>query len=173
MAAKNVSDSRGPIELQMSSPFLISIDPLVLDGISAELQRLSPSEVAATPELIRALHGPMKVGIHRIEDFVRGKYRIANDDLEPISSDQEDVRAFDIDSGTLILVDLAHLASLAKILTWESYDDALQSDDDSCWLSFVDELGGPFFGVLSGDISTPFQGDGTYRIRSGAPHRTA
>jgi len=173
MVVKNVSESRGPIEFQMSSPLLIAIDPLVLDGISAELQALPPSKLAATPEMIRALHGPMKLGIHRIEDFIPGKYRIANDDLEPVNGDQEDVGVFDIDTGTLILVDLAYLAGLARILTWERYDDALQSDDDSCWLSVVEELGGPFFGLLCGDISTLFKGDGSYRIRSGAPYRSA
>ena len=175
MVARNVSGSREPIQLQMSSPLLALIDPLVLDGISPELQKLSPSEVAANPELVRALQGPMKVGLHRIEDFVSGAYRIANDDIEAVVSDQGDVGAFDIDSGTLILVDLSYLARLAQILTWEKYDLALQSpaDDDSCWLRFIDELGGPFFGILWGDIDTPFRGDGTYRIRSGAPHRTA
>jgi len=175
MVARNVSGGRESIQLQISSPLLALIDPLVLDGISPELQKLSPSEVAANPELVRALQGPMKVGLHRIEDFVSGTYRIANDDIEAVVSDQGDVGAFDIDSGTLILVDLSYLARLAQILTWEKYDLALQSpaDDDSCWLRFIDELGGPFFGILWGDIDTPFRGDGTYRIRSGAPHRTA
>jgi len=175
MVARNVSGGRESIQLQISSPLLALIDPLVLDGISPELQKLSPSEVAANPELVRALQGPMKVGLHRIEDFVSGTYRIANDDIEAVVSDQGDVGAFDIDSGTLILVDLSYLARLAQILTWEKYDLALQSpaDDDSCWLRFIDELGGPFFGILWGGIDTPFRGDGTYRIRSGAPHRTA
>ncbi len=117
----------------------------------------------------------MKVGFHRIENFVPGTYQIANDDLEVVDGDQGDVGAFDIDSGTLILVDLNYLARLAQILTWEKYDRTLQSpaDDDSCWLRFIDELGGPFFGILWSDIDTRFRGDGTYRIRNGAPHRTA
>jgi hypothetical protein len=175
MVARNVSDWKDAIQFQMSSPLLVSIDPLVLDGISPELQKLSPSEVAASPELIRGLQGPMKVGLHRIEGFVSGTYRIANDDLETVDSDQGDVGAFDIDTGTLILVDLSYLARLAQILTWEKYDLALQSPvgDDSCWLRVVEELGGPFFGILFSDINTPFSGDGTYRIMSGAPHRTA
>jgi hypothetical protein len=168
---KNVSDGRGPIEIQMASSLVVLIDPLVLDGISAELQELSPSEVEANPALIRALPGPMKVGLHRVEDFLPGIYRIANEDVEGVDNNEEDVSVFDIDTGTIILADLGYLARLARILTWERYDGALRSPagDDSPWLRFAEELGGPFFGILWGDINTPFQGDGTYKIRSGAP----
>ena len=69
---KELSDSRGPIELQMSSPFLVLIDPLVLDGISAELQKLSPSEVAAIPNDQIPVR-PDEVGLHPIEGFVEGE----------------------------------------------------------------------------------------------------
>jgi hypothetical protein len=171
MATTNVSDGRRSIELQMSSSLLVSIDPLVLDGLTAELQKLSPSEVAAHPELIRALPGPMKVGLHRVEDFVPGTYRVANDDVEAVNNNRTDLDVFDIDTGTLILADLGYLPRLAQILTWERYDLALQSpvDDDSSWLRFAQELGGPFFGILWGDIDTPFKGDGSYRIKSGSP----
>jgi len=169
MTIKNVSDGRGPIEFQMSSSLLVLIDPLVLDGLSAELQKLSPSEVAANPELIRALQGPMKVGLHCVEGFVPGAYRMANDDLESADGSQADVGVFEIDTGTLILVDLGYLSRLAQILTWERYDRALRGCEDSTWLRFVEELGGPFFGILWGDIDTPFRGDGTYRVKSGAP----
>jgi hypothetical protein len=167
---KNVSDTIRPIEFQMSSSLLVLIDPLVLDGLSMELQRLVPSEVAANPGLIRALPGPMKVGLHRVADFAAGTYRISNDDLEGIGNDEADERVCDIDTGTLILADLSYLPALAGILTWERYDGALRSPaDDDCWSRFTEELGGPFFGILWGDIDTPFQGDGTYRIKSEAP----
>ena len=171
MATKNVSDGRRPIEFQMSSSLLVLIDPLVLNGLSVELQKLSPSEVAENPELIRALPGPMKVGLHRVEGLVPGTYRIANADLESADSNDADVGVFEIDTGTLILADLGYLPRHAQILTWERYDHALRSPagDDSIWLRFVEELGGPFFGLLWGDIETPFQGDGTYRIKIGAP----
>jgi hypothetical protein len=171
MTTKNVSDGRRAIEFQMSSSLLVLIDPLVLDGLSVQLQRLLPSELAAKPELIRTLPGPMKVGLHRVEDFVPGTYRIANNDVEVVNPDQIDERAFDIDSGTLILADLSYLSRLAQILTWEKYDGALQSPagDDSSWLRLTEEVGGPFFGILWGDVDTPFQGDGTYRIKSRAP----
>lgn len=171
MTVKNVSDSGGPVEFQMSSSLLVLIDPLVLDGLSPKLQKLSLSEVGSNPELIRALPGPMKVGLHRVEAFVPGTYRIANEDLESADSNQADVGVFEIDTGTLILVDLGCLPRLAQILTWERYDRALQSPvgDDSSWLRFTEELGGPFFGILRSDINTPFRGDGAYRIKSGAP----
>jgi hypothetical protein len=169
MTKKNVSDGSGPIEFQTSSSLLVLIDPLVLDGLSTELHELSPSEVAANPNLIRALRGPMKVGLHRIEGLVPGTYRIANDDLESADSNETDLGVFDIDTGTLILVDLDYLPRLAKTLTWERYDRAFRGCDDSTWLKFAEEIGGPFFGILWGDIGTPFQGDGTYRVKSGAP----
>jgi hypothetical protein len=78
----------------------------------------------------------------------------------------------DIDTGSLVVVDLDHLGALARILPWERYDHALQSPngDDSRFMEICDELGGAYFGIISSDASTPFQGDGTYRLRKGAPH---
>jgi hypothetical protein len=173
MTTRNISESKRPIEFQMSSSFLVLIDPLVLDGISSELQKLLLPQVAANPQLIRALPGPMKVGLHCVDDFFPGTYCISNDDLENADSNHEDVGVFEIDTGTLILADLGYLPRLAQILTWERYDRALQSPagDDSSRLRFAEELGGPFFGILWGDINTPFQGDGAYKIKRGVPRR--
>ena len=169
--APNVADSKGSILIDMSSSILVLIDPLVLDGLSAELQRLEPSEVADNPGLIRTLPGPMRVGLHQIEDFAPGAYYISNYDLESVGTDQANESVFDIDTGTLVLADLSHLPRLAQILTWERYDAALTRppDDETCWLEFTKELGGTFWGILWGDIDTPFKGDGSYRIKAGAP----
>jgi hypothetical protein len=57
MTTRNISESKRPIEFQMSSSFLVLIDPLVLDGLSSELQKLLLPQVAANPQLIRALPG--------------------------------------------------------------------------------------------------------------------
>lgn len=124
---KNVSDIKKPIEFQMSSSLLVLIDPLVLNGLGIELQKLVPSEVAKNPRMIRALPGPMKVGLHRVESFVPGIHSIENDDIEGVGDDQTDEGVFDIDTGTLIVADLDYLPRLARILTWETYDGALRS----------------------------------------------
>src|SRR5208283_2800934 len=56
-----------------------------------------------------------------------------DDDRLDFGGHTADDRIFDIDTGTLIVVDLDHLGALAKILPWERYDRALQSPtgDDS------------------------------------------
>ena len=76
-----------------------------------------------------------------------------------------------MDSAAIVAVDINKLHELARILTWERYDFALQSPlgDDSRFLAMVDELGGPFFGLLNATDGTSFDGDGSYRIREGAP----
>jgi hypothetical protein len=147
------------------------IDPLALDGLSAELQVMFRSPVIERSEMIRSLPGFLRVGIQHVGNFRVGTYRLGNEDLE--KTDEEDaVSTFDIDSGTLCVVDLNHIGSTAEALTWDRYDNFLRSPvgDNSIWAKITEEIGGPFFGMLSGDVGTPFAGDGRYRLRNDAPH---
>jgi len=195
----NVSFDGQPIEFLVSAPFIALVDPLVLDGWSRDFQNL-PSELDGRIEFILSLPTSMHVGLQEIVGFRPGLYRLSHEDFEEAWSDDPDAdeedepiedeepddevdranfvghaaddRMFDIETGSLIVVDLDHLGALARILPWERYDHALQSPkgDDSKLKEMSDELGGAFFGIISADASTPFQGDGTYRLRKGAPH---
>lgn len=169
--ARNFSFSGEPIEFALSCPFVVLIDPIALDGLNAELQAISYSPLAERPKLIRLLPGFMRVGVEPIDRFHPGIYRLGNEDLEE-TDDQEAAGTFDIDTGTVCVVDLNYLGPTAKTLTWQRYDNFLRSPtgDNSLWVEMTQEIGGFFFGMLSGDISTPFRGDGRYKLRSGAPH---
>jgi hypothetical protein len=195
----NVSFDGQPIEFLVNAPFIVLIDPLVLDGWSKDFQSL-PSELEDRIEVILALPTSMQVGVQEIMGFRPGLYRLSPQDFEEAWRDHSDAddedgrieddgsdddlerltfavhvavdRIFDIETGSLIVVDLDHLGALARILPWERYDHALQSPrgDDSRFNEVCDELGGAFFGIIASAASTPFRGDGTYRLRKGAPH---
>jgi hypothetical protein len=195
----NVSFDGQPIEFLVRAPFIVLVDPLVLDGWREDFQSLPP-DLADRIEFILSLPTSMHVGVQEIVGFKPGLYRLSHEDFEevdcdnPDGSDEDgdlggqesgdavdqvdyaehaaDDRIFDIDTGSLIVVDLDHLGALARILPWERYDHALQAPkgDYSRFNEVSDELGGAFFGIVSADASTPFQGDGTYRLRRGAPH---
>ena len=167
---RNFSFQGEPIEFTLSSSRVILIDPLALDGLATELQSISSSPPSEILSRIRSLPGFLRVGIHQVSNFRPGTYSLGNDDLEK-ANDEDDASVFDIDSGTLCVLDLNHLGSTAKALTWDRYDNFLRSPagDNSIWAEITEEIGGPFFGMLSGDVSTPFGGDGRYRLRSNAP----
>jgi len=196
----NVSFDGQPIEFLVSVPFIVLIDPLVLDGWSKDFESL-PSALAGRIEFIQSLPTSMRVGVQEIIGFRPGLYRLGPEDFKEVWSDDPDAddedvdidgdlsdddvdrltlegraaddRIFDIDTGSLIVVDLDHLGLLARVLPWERYDHALQSPkgDDSRFNEVCEELGGAYFGIISADAGTPFQGDGTYRLRKSAPHR--
>ena len=69
-----------------------------------------------------------------------------------------------VDSGTLIIADLAHLPKLVTLLTWEQYDRSLR--DETVFPSIIERLGGPYFAVILSDsrLGMQFDGDGTYTI---------
>jgi hypothetical protein len=191
----NVSFDGQPIEFWVSAPFIVLLDPLVLDGWSRDFQCL-PIDLEDRIEFILSLPTSMRVGVQEIAGFRPGLYRLSPQDFHQLRSDdrddgdvdgeesEDDVdrvnfagraaddRLFDIDTGSLIVVDLDHLGALARILPWERYDHAFQSPmgDDSRFEEVCYELGGAFFGIILSNVGTPFRGDGTYRLRKGAPH---
>lgn len=171
-SARNVSFDGRPIEVAVTSPFLVLIDPAVLDGAREALQTLAGASEAEKAANARILASPMPIAVHRIAEFRPGFYRLSASDLEAVDDDaRPDANVCATDTGAIIVVDVNKLADVARVLTWERYDLALQSPlgDDSAFLALVDELGGPFFGLLSSAEDTPFKGDGCYRLRSGAP----
>ena len=54
-----------------------------------------------------------------------------------------------VDSGTLVFADVAHLAKLVTLLTWEQYHRSL--GDDTILPAIVEALGGPHFAVVVSD----------------------
>ncbi len=173
MNIKNFSFDGQAIEFELSVPFIVLIDPIALDGLSAELKAICNLPIMDRPEKIRCLPGFLRVGVQQVEGFRPGKYRLGNEDVEE-TGEAGLLGAFDIDSGAICVVDLNYLGQAATALTWERYDSFLRSPrgDDSIWMQITNEIGGSFFGMLNGDVSTPFQGDGRYKLTIGAPHAT-
>jgi len=167
---RNFSSRGEPIEFELSCPSVLLIDPLALDGLSAELQTMSEVPLGDMPEMIRDLPGGLRIGLAQVSHFRIGRW-LGNDDLEE-TDDGTDPSVFDIDSGRVCIVDLDHAGLTAKALTWDRYDAFLRSQvgDNSIWIDIVEEVGGPFFGMLNGDVSTPFRGDGSYRLKANTPH---
>jgi hypothetical protein len=167
---RNFSFRGEPIEFELSCPYIVLIDPLALDGVSAELRTVSELPPSEMQERIRDLSGGLRIGLTQVSSFRKGRYRLGNEDLEE-DDDETDSSIFDIDSGTVCVINLDHLGATAKSITWNRYDAFLRSQvgDNSIWIEMMSEIGGPFFGMLNGDVSTPFRGDGSYRLKPNTP----
>lgn len=161
-----------PAELQLNSSCVVLIDPLALDGLRDELMQIGEAPVEQQRGLLQKLWSALRIGLHDVADFRPGLYRVARSDFEK-TEDKDKPGVVEIDSGTVILADLSCLARLAQVLTWERYDEALQAPigDNSRLEAIRAEVGGPFFVWISGDASTPFSGDGAFRLLPHAPQR--
>lgn len=73
-----------------------------------------------------------------------------------------------MDSGALIVADLAQLPKLVGLLSWEQYD--LGCQNDAVFGKTVEALGGPYFAAIRGGCMSgmEFDGDGTYTIAVGS-----
>jgi hypothetical protein len=169
--ASNVSFDGQAVTLQLSCPYIVLIDPLALDGLRDQLQSLEGRTSTDQRALLEALSVPLRIGVHEVKDFRPGFFRVTLSDFEYVKGPARDPGIVEIDSGTMVLADLAHLASVARVLTWERYDRALQAPagDDTPFHEMEAEVGGPFFAVLSGSADSPFKGDGAFRLLSTAP----
>jgi hypothetical protein len=167
----NISFDGKPVELQLSCPYVALIDPMALDGFRDELQELEGHTPAEQRALLAAMTPPLRIGIHEIGSFRPGVYRVALRDFASAKGHDDDPGIVDIDSGTMVLADLAHLAALARAFTWDRYDLALQAppEDDTIFREIEAEVGGQFFALLMGTAGTPFDGDGAFRLRAASP----
>ena len=123
-----------------------------------------------------------------IEDFQPGFYTLDPHDIQKFGDEEQDfdysegeqaetepvdkAKSFPfaaVDSGTLIVADVAHLPKLVTLLTWEQYNLGLQ--DDAVFVNIIEALGGPYFAVIHGNGNCmpgmEFDGDGTYTIPPG------
>ncbi len=123
---------------------------------------------------------------YRIEDFRPGFYTLDPRDIQKLGDEEQDFDYSEgehavtepvdnatsfpfaaVDSGALIVADVAHLPKLVTLLTWEQYDLALQ--DDAVFANIIEALGGAYFAVIHGGCmpGMEFDGDGTYTIPPG------
>ena len=172
----NASFDGRPVRLRIESPYLVLIDPMALDGLS---QRLADLGTASHVDQLAALHAfgeyGLRIGVHGVGALAPGTYEIGLDAFEPSTGDQQDTRAFDVDSGTVVLIDLQALSAVAKVFTWDKYDALLQAAVGD--YAIVEEMnravGGPRFAIVAADADTPFTGDGAFQLRDGTPSASA
>jgi hypothetical protein len=80
---------------------------------------------------------------------------------------------FGVDSGTVVVIDIAALEKVARALTWDRYDALLQSPpgDDSALEALNREVGGPWFAIVLADAGAAFSGDGAFALRAASLRR--
>ena len=170
----NASFDRSPARFDLRSARLILIDPLALDGLSAELIDLSSLPAGDQSAKIQALgQRGLRIGLTEVEGFRPGTYELDVDSFESVDPVADDPGIFEVDSGAVVVVDLSALDVVARALTWDRYDDLLRGDvDDFSALEAVNaDAGGSWFAILSADADAGFRGDGAYRLRAGLPRR--
>jgi hypothetical protein len=164
----NASFDGRPVRLQLESGHLVLIDPLALDGLSKELAEVGKLPLVEQLTQLQALgaHG-LRIGAHELAGATPGTYEIRLDSFEAAADSDRDPRVFDIDTGTVVIIDGGALSAVAVALTWERYDRFLQAaiGDDSILTEINREVGGPRFAIVSADADSPFSGDGAFRLR--------
>lgn len=169
--ASNVSLKGEAVRLQLTSPNVVLIDPLALDGLRDKLQALEGRSVTERRQLLASLSVPLRIAVREVKDFRPGFYRVSPYDFEDARGSGAHPDVVDVDSGSMVIADLDHLARVAKVLTWARLDLALRGPvgDRTEFRKIEKELGGPFFAFLTSSSDSPFVGDGSYRLRAGAP----
>ncbi len=172
----NASFDGRPARFSLQSDQLVLIDPLALDGLAAELAAVGEAPAAAQPGMLSDLarHG-LRIGLHRVAGFRPGEYQADPHSFESADATGSDPGVFDLDSGTVVLIDLLLLTPVARVLTWDRYDALLQTplDDDSALGGINAEVGRAGFAIISADASTPLSGDGAFRLKAGQPTRAS
>jgi hypothetical protein len=140
------SDNTDSVEFLLETGLVVLIDPLALDGLKDTFDAQFTSRLVADERAVLSLPGGLRVGVHRVPAFTPGRYCLSRADIQEIEPSKSDdaPAVFDIDTGTLIAVDVRYLPVLAQVLTWQRYDWLLQSpvDDRSRWDEIVRESGG-------------------------------
>lgn len=164
----NASFDGRPVRLRLESDHMVLIDPIALDGLSSQLAEIGEGPEADQLVRLHALseHG-LRIGVQRVGGTGPGTYDIGLDSFESADPGHSDPRVFDVDTGTVILIDLAALSAVARALTWDRYDALLQAPvgDKSILDKINREVGGPRFAIVSADAESPFTGDGAFQLR--------
>jgi len=152
---------------------VVLIDPLALDGLRPQLIEIGAAPRTEQPALLRVLAGRgLRIGLCSTTDSRPGEYEVGVDSFEAAPSSSDD-GVFDVDSGTVVLIDLALLSVVARALTWDRYDEFLRSPagDFSILEAINAEVGREGFAVVFSDSNHSFSGDGAFRLLSGEPTR--
>jgi len=163
----NASLDGGAVRLELQSPRLVLIDPLALDGLRDELQAVSAAPPAEQPGMLRALAAQgLRIGLEELAAFQPGAHQLDLDSFQQADARDPHPGVFETDTGTVVVIDLAALAAVARTLTWDRYDQLLQSPlgDDSRLIAINADVGGPRFAIVSADATRPFSGDGAFRL---------
>jgi hypothetical protein len=165
---QNSSANAESVEFLLETGLVVLTDPLALDGLRNTLDVEFATRLAADARAVLSLPPGLRVGVHRVPAFTPGPHRLSRSDIEEIDPGEgdDDPAVFDIDTGTLIAVDVRYLPVLAQVLTWERYDWFMQSPvgDRSRWDEIVEQVGGAMFCIIDADIDSRFPGDGRYRL---------
>lgn len=145
------------------------IDPLALDGLSEQLAQAGELPEPERFSQLKALgeHG-LRIGVQPVGRAAPGTYQIGLDSFEAAGAGDADPAVFDVDTGTVIVIDGGALSAVARALTWDRYDALLQApvDDNSLLTEINREVGGPRFAIVSADAESPFSGDGAFRLKA-------
>jgi hypothetical protein len=174
--AMNASFDGRPVRLTLQSDRLVLIDPLALDGLRAELTEISRVAPNKQAEEIHALGvRGLRIGLVDVPSFQTGTYEFDVRSFESVDPDSSDQGVFEVDSGTVVVIDMAALEQVAGALTWDRYDALCQSSpsNDSALEALNSDVGGPRFAILLADAESQFSGDGAFRLRTELLRRIA
>jgi hypothetical protein len=165
----NASFDGRPVRFQLQSNPVVLIDPIALDGLSSQLAEAGEMPDSERFSKLQALadHG-LRIGVQALVGAAPGIYEIGLDSFEAAEASDTDPSVFDIDTGTVIVIDGGALSAVARALTWDRYDVLLQTPvaDDSILTEINGEVGGPRFAIVSADAESPFSGDGAFRLQA-------
>jgi hypothetical protein len=154
--------------LDLESTQVVLIDPMALDGLSRQLAEIGDGPASDQASKLAALGDfGLRIGLQQVPATGPGTYEIGPDSFEPADPDATDPSVFDTDSAAVVVIDLAALAAVARVLTWDRYDDLL--GDDSVLEEINAEVGGPRFAIVSAHGASSFTGDGAFRLRADMP----
>jgi hypothetical protein len=162
----NASSDGRPVRFRLESDHVVLIDPLALDGLSQELAEVGKLPASEQRSRLQALGKQgLRIGVHAVA--VPGVYQIGVDSFEAAAAGETDPAVFDVDTGTVIVIDGGALSAVARTLTWDRYDAFLRApvNDDSILLTINQEVGGPRFAIVSADAGSSFSGDGAFRLK--------
>ena len=166
----NASFDGGPVRLDVQSGRLVLIDPLALDGLHDELTAVSAAPPSEQRTMLQALGAQgLRIGFEELSAFQPGVHQLDLEAFESVDARDSHPGVFEIDSGTVVVIDLSALSAVARALKWDRYDELLQRPvgDDSLLEEINADVGGARFAIISADAGRPFSGDGAFRLLTG------
>lgn len=161
----NIAWDASPVTFELRSRYVAVFDPLMLDVFrDEEVSRDADAEILAAAAQRLAAREPAFACIPIIP-FTPGPHAFDPDQLQPLDGSSPDgVDAVAVDSGSLIIADVAALPRMAGLMDWDVYEQLLGPNSEQVIERLMEQLGGPVFALVHGDAERRFAGDGTYRV---------